>query len=145
VPQSFVDSFSQNSTANFNTKYPAYFVKIGWDTTTITQQAIGLMFLLPVNDDGVSIFSPSVISTNRCWLMLYLAQQLLLTISQAATTEAVISWFVLSLICGVNDGEIGEMVMEDKMNLSIKTLARGEVTVTEEKKQAEKKAERGGA
>lgn len=45
----------------------------------------------------------------------------------------------------MNDGEIGKMVMEDKMNLSIKTLARGEVTVTEEKKQAEKKAERGGA
>jgi hypothetical protein len=45
----------------------------------------------------------------------------------------------------VNDGEIGKMVMEDKMNLSIKTLARGEVTVIEEKKQAEKKAERGGA
>jgi hypothetical protein len=45
----------------------------------------------------------------------------------------------------VNDGEIGKMVMEDKINLSIKTLARGKVTVAEEKKQAEKKAERGGA
>jgi hypothetical protein len=61
VPQSFVDSFPQNSTANFNTKYPAYFVKIGWDTTTITEQPTGLMFLLPVNDDGVSILLPSAI------------------------------------------------------------------------------------
>jgi hypothetical protein len=33
---------------------------------------------------------------------------------------------------------MGKMVMEGKMNLSIKTLARREVTVTEEKKQGEK-------
>jgi hypothetical protein len=39
----------------------------------------------------------------------------------------------------VNDGKIGKMVMEGKMNLSIKTLARREVTFTEEKKQGKKK------
>lgn len=39
----------------------------------------------------------------------------------------------------MNDGKIGKMVIEGKMNLSIKTLARREVTVTEEKKQGEKK------
>jgi hypothetical protein len=38
----------------------------------------------------------------------------------------------------MNDGKMGKMVMEGKMNLSIKTLARREVTVTEEKKQGEK-------
>ena len=37
-----------------NTEYPAYFVKIGWDTTRITEHKISFMSLLPANNDGVT-------------------------------------------------------------------------------------------
>jgi hypothetical protein len=39
----------------------------------------------------------------------------------------------------VNDGEIGKMVMEDKMNLSIKTLARGKLLSPRRKSRQRKK------
>lgn len=68
------------SAPNANAEYPAYFVKIGWDTTRVVEQTISFTLLLPANYDGMfrySFFGSDKRERTRYWYAFHKAQQLL--------------------------------------------------------------------
>jgi len=62
VLATFSDSFTQNSTSN--SRCPTYFVKIGWNMTTIVERSTRLASLLPANHESKLPFSSSVTGPN---------------------------------------------------------------------------------
>lgn len=58
----FSDGVTQNRTSD--NECPAYFVKIGWDTTTIIERSARLTSLLPASHESKPPFSSSVAGTS---------------------------------------------------------------------------------
>lgn len=52
MPASFLESLARKTTGNLHNEYPAYFVKVGWDTTTINERPTNIAMLLLTNGDG---------------------------------------------------------------------------------------------
>jgi hypothetical protein len=57
VPPSFFDQIIENDLATINFDYPAFFVEVGRDSTTVVEQSAGITCMLPTTKESES-FSP---------------------------------------------------------------------------------------
>lgn len=55
VPPSFFNGALGNSGIDSAAEHPAYFVKVGWDTTDVIERPIKFTLLLPADEDGKSL------------------------------------------------------------------------------------------
>jgi hypothetical protein len=52
VPPPLLESLGRNIAGSIYSEYPAYFVKVGWDTTAVDEHLTSAASLLLANDAG---------------------------------------------------------------------------------------------
>ncbi len=52
MPPALLESVARKNPADLHGEYPAYFVKVGWDTTVIDERPTNIALLLLANNGG---------------------------------------------------------------------------------------------